>query len=85
MACGVPVIASPVGVNREIVEHGKNGFLAETQAEWAAALATLRADPELRRRMGAHGRALVEAKYCARVAAPRLADLLRAAGAKRLT
>ena len=34
MACGLPVIASPVGVNSRIVEQGKTGFLASSSAEW---------------------------------------------------
>ena len=55
MACGLPVVASPVGVNRQIVEHGVNGFLAETPAQWAEALQTLLADPALRERMGQAG------------------------------
>ena len=33
-ACGIPVVASPVGANNQIVEHGKNGFLANTKEEW---------------------------------------------------
>ena len=41
MACGLPVVASPVGVNGEIVEHGVSGFLADTEAEWLAALSEL--------------------------------------------
>src|SRR5438874_1070790 len=56
MACGRPVVASPVGASRQIVEHGTNGFLASTAAEWVAALRALQ-DPALRRRMGAAGRA----------------------------
>lgn len=82
MACGLPVVASPVGVNREIVQVGVNGFLAETEAEWVAALDTLRRDHDLRRRMGAAGRRMVEERYCVEVMAPRLAQLLRSAAGR---
>lgn len=77
MACGVPVIASPVGVNAEIVEHGVNGFLASTDAEWTEALQTLLRDPGLRQRMGAAGRRKVEHRYSLQVWGPRVASLLR--------
>ena len=60
MACGLPVVASPVGVNKEIVEHGVNGFLAESDKEWRSAIETLLSDADLRRRMGAAGRKKVE-------------------------
>jgi len=76
MACGLPVVASPVGVNGEIVENGGNGYLASTTDEWVHALETLRADVELRRRMGAAGRHRVEEKYCLAVTAPRMVGLL---------
>lgn len=76
MACGRPVVASPVGANSQIVEHGVNGLLANTSADWVAALRALR-DPALRARMGAAGRAKVEQGYSVQVTAPRLAALLR--------
>ena len=79
MAAGLPVVASPVGVNKEIVEHGVNGFLASTIPEWETALATLRDDPTLRERMGIAGRVKVEREYCLQVTAPRLVNLLRSA------
>lgn len=77
MACGLPVVASPVGVNRDIVEHGVNGFLASTNAEWRQALETLIADPDLRQRMGRAGRARVESQYSLQFHGPRVANLLR--------
>jgi hypothetical protein len=77
MACGLPVIASPVGVNKDIVEHGVNGFLAETDKEWCSAIETLLSDSELRRRMGAAGRKKVEESYSLQVWGPRVAQMLR--------
>jgi glycosyltransferase involved in cell wall biosynthesis len=76
MAVGLPCVASPVGINREIVEDGINGFLASTDDEWRAALGTLLADPDLRRRMGESGRARVEARYSLRAALPRVSAIL---------
>ena len=77
MACGLPVVASPVGVNKEIVEHGMNGFLAETDEEWQKAIGTLLSDADLRRRMGAAGRKKVEENYSLQVWGPRVAQMLR--------
>tara|TARA_B100000767_G_scaffold275633_1_gene313879 strand:- start:5196 stop:6278 length:1083 start_codon:yes stop_codon:yes gene_type:complete len=83
MACGVPVIASPVGVNCEIVEHGVNGFLAETDDEWHAAIRTLLHDPDLRRQMGAAGRKKVEEHFSLKVWGPRVVKLLRSVVTER--
>ena len=70
MASALPVVASPVGANREIVVPGETGFLAETDADWIASLSRLAQDPELRRRMGAAGRRRVTEHYSLEVAAP---------------
>jgi len=76
MACERPLLASPVGVNRQIVEQGENGFLAVTDQEWRSALENLYAAPELRTRLGKAGRQKVERSYCTRVTAPTLASIL---------
>lgn len=77
MACGLPVVASPVGVNCTIVEHGVTGFLASSDEEWRDAIATLLADPDLRRQMGEQGRRRVEQRYSLQLWGPRVATLLR--------
>jgi glycosyltransferase involved in cell wall biosynthesis len=76
MACGLPVVASPVGVNQQIVEHGKSGFLASTETEWISALTQLRDDASLRQSMGQLGRVKVEQSYSLQAHAPRLASIL---------
>lgn len=77
MACGLPVIAAPVGANLDIVEHGRNGYFASSEDEWIQALDSLHNNADLGRRMGIAGRKLVEEKYCLDVTAPRLASLLQ--------
>jgi glycosyltransferase involved in cell wall biosynthesis len=75
MACGLPVIASPVGANRDIVGHGINGYLASSVDEWIDAFRALFSDSQNRFFMGAQGRSSVEKTYCLEVTAPRLARL----------
>lgn len=80
MACGLPVVASPIGANRQIVDQGVNGFWASTSIEWFEALSRLREDKKIRDKMGAAGRKKVELKYSLEVAAPRLLELLLSTG-----
>lgn len=70
MACGLPVVASPVGVNRELVSAGTNGLLATTPREWEEALGALLGDAELRATMGAAGRRRVDQAYSLQGTAP---------------
>lgn len=79
MACGLPVVASPVGVNGSIVQQGGNGFLADSPQAWITALQTLLADAALRKQLGQAGRLRVEQEYCLQVTNSRLAALLRGA------
>lgn len=83
MACGLPAVASPVGVNCDIVQPGHNGLLAADGAQWLHSLQQLVVDAELRRRFGRAGRALVERLYSVQVQAPRLAAMLQQAATAR--
>lgn len=70
MSTGIAVVASPVGVNEQIVRSGENGFLAATTEDWASALRTLASDSALRHRLGIAARASVEANYSLRRRTP---------------
>ena len=83
MSCGVPVVASAVGVNREIIEDGVNGFLAATAGEWETKLRRLLTDADLRARFAEAGRRTVEERYSLRVCAPKVAAVLDDALATR--
>jgi glycosyltransferase involved in cell wall biosynthesis len=77
MAMGRPAVASPVGVNRQIVVQGETGFLASSETEWLEALRRLRDDPARRQSMGAAARARVEAEFSLAVTAPKLIEAIR--------
>lgn len=76
MGVGLPVVASPIGVNRDLVAHGASGFLARTRAEWVESLMSLITDGRLRAAMGREGRRLMTSKYTIQAVAPRLEFLL---------
>ncbi|MCC7418347.1 MAG: glycosyltransferase family 4 protein [Acidobacteria bacterium] len=76
MACGVPVVASPVGVNRDIIQDGVSGLLAPAAADWTTQLGRLIADPQARRAIGRAGRRAIEARYSLRGTAPRLVEVV---------
>ena len=78
MAAGVPGIASPVGINSDIVTHGSNGLLARGHDEWHAALVRLAATPDERQAMGQQARQTIEAKYSLAVYLDTYAQLIEA-------
>ncbi len=63
MACGVATVMSEVGVNRNIIQHGTNGFLADNDYEWYNLLCELIEHPELRKEIGKNARQSVIEKY----------------------
>jgi glycosyltransferase involved in cell wall biosynthesis len=63
MAAGIPPVASRVGMNVQLVDHGTDGFLATSQQEWFDALTLLCADPALRQRVGQAARLKIQARY----------------------
>lgn len=63
MALGIPALVSPVGVNRDIVEDGVNGYICQEPAEWKEKLIVLIKNPELGEKLGNEARKTVETKY----------------------
>src|SRR5688572_920154 len=62
-ACGIPAIASPVGVNKLVTLHNETGFIAENNDEWKRYLKKLIADAHLRSRMSVAARSHIEKNY----------------------
>lgn len=63
LSLGIPAVASPVGVNKSIIEQGSNGYLAKDAGAWKEALKSLLSDRQLRTKMGAEGRHKMVAEY----------------------
>jgi glycosyltransferase involved in cell wall biosynthesis len=75
MACSVPVVAAPVGVNREIIADGVSGLLADNPRAWKEKLSALLARPDLRASLGREGRATIQARYSLAAHAPTLVQV----------
>ena len=77
MSCGLPVVVSPVGMNREVLAMGKPGLAASGPREWRDALVHLLRDEAGADAMGRDGRRIVEDHFSIDVVAPRLAAAWR--------
>lgn len=76
MACGIPAVVSPVGMNAEVLRAGNLGLSAATKGEWIEGLSLLLENRDLSARMGQCGRDAVVQHYSVRALLPRLAKIL---------
>jgi glycosyltransferase involved in cell wall biosynthesis len=74
---GLPVVCTPVGVNRDLVEDGVTGFWATTPVEWEKKLSVLIEDALLREKLGKEGRKRVLEGYTVQSCAPRLVSIFK--------
>lgn len=75
MACGVVPVASDVGGNKDIINHGVDGFICRCEEEWIECLLELSRNPALRVKMGQAARQKVESEYSLSVWSPRLISI----------
>ncbi len=73
---GLPVVCTPVGINKDLVKDGINGYWATTPEEWEKKLSMLIENSGLREQMGREGRKKVMEDYTYQVCAPRLVSIL---------
>jgi len=76
MGVGIPAVASRVGVHKEIINDGVNGFLANSEEQWMEKLSRLIENGDLREKLGSMGRKTVEERYSVKVNAPKLLEIL---------
>jgi glycosyltransferase involved in cell wall biosynthesis len=76
MALGIPAVASPVGMNREVMEDGVNALVASSSSDWFDAIDRLLSDRELAARIARAGRDTVEQRYSLAVLSPKLVGVL---------
>lgn len=74
-AC-LPVVASPVGMNSEVIINGVNGYLATNEDEWFDALEFLIRNPEKRKELGFNGRSLYMSQFTCNVNVQRWMNVL---------
>jgi glycosyltransferase involved in cell wall biosynthesis len=80
MAAGLPVVVTPAGMNVEVLAMGEVGLSACCEQEWVDALTALLTDADLRQRMGAAGRIVVEECFSLQRLAQQYAVVFRSLG-----
>ncbi len=76
MACGVPVVVSPVGMNVEVLSMGSVGMGAKSDDDWIDSLVELIRNQKLRANMGVVGRQVVSNYFSISKVAPQIKTCL---------
>lgn len=63
MAIGIPTVATPVGINKQLLAGEQIGFAVNTNEEWFEKLSLLIEDSSLRTKLGKKAREIAEEKY----------------------
>ena len=77
MALQIPSVMSNVGVNNEIIDSKRNGFLCETADDWYSTLHELMSKPELRKSIGTAGQETVKNNYSVEANTPKYKALFQ--------
>jgi glycosyltransferase involved in cell wall biosynthesis len=77
MSLAVPTVCSDIGMNREVIRHGENGFLAKTDNDWLEQIGNLVNDADLRKRIGNEARKTVEETYSMTKCAQLFAEVVK--------
>ena len=83
MSVGVPVVVSPVGMNREVLALGPCGHAAGSRDEWVQALCDVLSNRNRASLMGKEGRRIAVEHYSQAVLAPRLGEVIRSVACGR--
>ena len=75
MACGIPVIVSPIGMNKDVLAMDSVGLSAVTEQDWFDGLTIFYSNRAQARAFGRAGRAVVEATYSQEAVTPQLAEI----------
>jgi glycosyltransferase involved in cell wall biosynthesis len=78
MGLGIPAVLAPVGMNKDVIQHGVNGFLASSEDDWMNCLSELVKSKELRLKLGKNGRLTVEQKFSCQQLHDRYVDIFLA-------
>jgi len=76
---GVPVVASPVGVYKQMIRDGENGMLASNREEWTEKILALLKNADLRRKVVEGGRQTVREHYSLKALAPQFISIFEEA------
>ena len=75
MSLGIATVMSPVGMNNQLIQHGENGFLAESEEEWLENLSLLIENKQLRKKIGLAGNQTIQNQYSVEALKPVYLDL----------